>query len=123
MRESARGMQEQLLNQLQSKLSLPACLKTVGYLRRLYKLQWAADGAEAGGSGRAIMSAEAAAVVETRLRREFLQRRDAWHSAELTSVRAQSPAAYVSGMPAGRCNACTVQASLTLPAPPVDKGD
>lgn len=89
VRDAATTMRDQLLRELRGKLSLPACLRVVGYLRSLSHLEGSF------GDPRVAAKAHSAARVTEQLKREFLACRDAWHTHELQSLARATPYNYV----------------------------
>jgi hypothetical protein len=76
---SSALMRQQLLQQLRQKVSLPECLRLVGFLRRLdAQERGRAAAASAAGPGASAQAAAAARTGEVRLRCEFLECRDAY---------------------------------------------
>ena len=72
VKQSSKVMLNQLISQLRAPIQLPACLKVVGYLRRMD------------------------AYGETELRLRFLQARDSWLNSTLKSVPKDDPYEHLS---------------------------
>ena len=90
VRDAAATMRDQLLRELRGKLSLPACLRVVGYLRSLSHLEGSF------GDPRTARQQHSSLSVTEQLKREFLACRDAWHTHELQSLAPATPYNYVS---------------------------
>ena len=89
VRKAMVTMRRQLLKELRGKLSLPSCLRVVGYLRTLYHHQ-----SSFASPTHAHHTYDESAVT-ARLKREFLACRDAWHRGDLQALPVATPYNYV----------------------------
>lgn len=110
IRKLADDLRESILSQLSGKIALQQCLRLLAPLRRFYTQQALARksvneirAAAALGhlsvahraAGTFTLTPEEDQAVIARLRREFLQCRDAWHRGELDSISKHNPYQYV----------------------------